>query len=202
MYNILKNKFFVGFVVVLIVNFVDLSAEQKKTWYKDSSGRILIYRAEPSKLEALVAGIISLWGLPFICIGLKPEMYRDTVSGMIGGMFVLGGTAFSGTGIYLLNEWYHDYDSLHKPLIVIDKHGISYEGKEKILWKNLCGYQRFEHIIFTNNGTIYTYSLEITTDVDKFHIYEKKIAITLSKLHQLIDEAYSAYQISKKKFNV
>jgi hypothetical protein len=204
MYSAFKNKFLVSlFAILATTSFGNLSAEQKKTWSKDASDRVLIYRAEPSKLEAAALSFCAIWGLPFIYIGLRPEMNRDAFLRIFGGAFVLCGTLFSGTSLYLLNEWYHDYDSLHKPLIIIDKYGISYEGKDKILWKNVCECQRVNHIVFTNNGTRYWHGLEITTDVEKLQIYENKIAITLPMLFKLIDEAYSAYQASKrKKINV
>jgi len=132
-----KNKCLVSLVLILAsASFGDLLATPK-TWTKDTNGRVLVYRAEPSKLEAVGLGFTTALGLSCGGFGFlipnKPLGERTIV--------VLFGACIAGFGAYGLTQWYHDYDSLYKPLIIMDKHGITYEGKDKVLWKRVCGYE-------------------------------------------------------------
>lgn len=191
----LKNKWLVGLAVILAgTNFSNASANPK-TWTKDASGRVLVYRAEPSKWEAVGLTMLSAFGsgmtLGGACSVFKP---KDNA------LMVVCGSIFTVAGAYGLWCWSHNYNSLFKPLIVMDRGGITYEGKDKVLWKRICGYREMIRTIYHGNGVVtHENYLEISTDVSKFEIRESDIAITLSMLYKLIDESYKAYQELEKE---
>lgn len=191
-----KNKYLVRLVVILaIANFSSVSAAPK-TWTKDASGRVLVYRAEPSKWEAVGLTMMSAFGggitLGGACSVFKP---KDNVAAVVCGSII------TLAGAYGLWCWSHNYNSLFKPLIIMDRGGITYEGKDKILWKKICGYREMVRTIYNEWGIAVSHInyLEISTDVDKFEIFERDIAITLPMLYKLIDESYKAYQELEKE---
>lgn len=195
MYVSFKNKYLTSLVVILACSNSNLSAASK-TWTKDPNGRVLVYRAEPSKWEAAGWTIMSAFGsgLTFggVCSKLKP---KDN------GPAILCGSIITAAGMYGLWRWYHNYDSLFKPLIIMDRGGITYEGKDKILWKKICGYREMVRTTYNEWGVAVAHEnyLEISTDVQKCEIYERDIAITLPMLYKLIDEAYKSYQELEKE---
>lgn len=197
-YAHVKNKYFASLMLILVsASFNAALATQRKAWSKDNSGRVLIYRAEPSTLEVVNGGFSVIMALSFLYIGLYPGI--NNLDRVIKKCCTLLGIFYAGFGIYVLEQLHHEYDSLHKPLVAIDRWGIVYEGKDKILWRNVCRYRRVGHIVFTNNGLRYWHGLEITSDVDTLQIYENKIAITLDMLCDLVDESYDIYKTSKNK---
>lgn len=195
MYASFKNRFLVGLAVILaIVSFNNASANPK-TWTKDASGRVLVYRAEPSKWEAVGLTMMSAFG-GGITLGGACSVFQPKDNAVM----VFCGSIITLAGAYGLWCWSHNYNSLFKPLIVMDRGGITYEGKDKILWKKISGYREMIRTIYHGNGVVtHENYLEISTDVDKFEIREYDIAITLSMLYKLIDESYKAYQELEKE---
>lgn len=202
MYLRLKNKYLAGLVLILAsIGFNDLSAASK-TWAKDESGRVLIYRAEPLKLELLFATGISACGIFVGYFTIKffnlPLLLRNLRIISICALYSLSTT---GLGIWNLNRWYHDYDSLYKPLIIIDKRGIIYEGKKKILWEKVSNYyseldSRLPLRIVTKPSLL---CLRIISDIDELIIHDYEIAITMEELEELVDEFHSEYKNSVKE---
>jgi len=195
MYVGLKNKSLVGLAVILAVASFNNASANPKTWTKDASGRVLVYRADPSKLEAACMGLFTAFGFPFIGASLlehdKPMVNRTIVA--------FAGACISGLGIYGLSLWYHNYSSLFKPLIIMDRSGITYEGKDKISWKRICGYENVRHTVYIDGVRHEDNYLEISTDLDKLQIHERDIAVTLPMLYKLIDESYKEYQKLEKE---
>ncbi len=190
-----KNKFLSGVMTLLVsANFSNVSATSK-TWTKDANGRVLVYRAEPSKLEAAGLMVMTTFGACAILGGVssvfKPKDNR---------LAIFCGSIITTCGAYGLRQWYYNYSSLFKPLIIMDRSGIIYEGKDKILWKKVCGYREMVRTTYNGNGVVtHENYLEISTDINKSEINERDIAITLPMLYKLIDEAYKLYQELEKE---
>lgn len=194
-----KIKYRVIFIAILMnVGFNVLALPEKehvpkKTWTKDTNGRVLIYRAEPSTAEWAFCSAFTAIGLGVSSVGFWPgispydRLPLMICFGAIGSLITIPSAVF-------LKKWYDEYNSLHKPLIIIDKFGITYEGKNKILWKNVCDYRPVERVIYGDGPADHFFYLEISTDVDRLEIYENKIAITWQMLYKLVDEAYKSYQ--------
>jgi hypothetical protein len=189
-----NNKYIVIFMLLTSISFNNLSATPK-TWTKDESGRVLIYRAEPSKLEAFGWTAMSGLGIAMTSGGVCSAFKSNDNLPMI-----FCGGVISAVGIYKLYEWYHNYSSLYKPLIVIDKYGITYEGKNKITWKRVCSYDHELYTVYVNGVRDHDVEyIEISTDTEKLQIMQHNVAITSKMLYKLIDESYKEYQKLEKE---
>ncbi len=200
MYINLKNKYLISVMIFLsILSSAGLLAEPK-TWSKDESGRVLVYRAEPSKAVAVIFGTTTAIGLGISSMGFLPEIPSRERLELIVGFGILGSIISIPSALAFKYLYYDEYNALFKPLIVIDKHGISYEGHDKIAWKNICGYRAVQNIVYGEYGPVNCgYYIEISTDVARLEIPESRTAITWQKLQQLIDEAYKTYQKLEKE---
>lgn len=216
-----------GLVVILAsASFGDVSAESK-TYTKDANGRVLVYRAESLKLDFFRALMATMLGPLFLYDSVTDNIlggliFHNNAINRPRGYFFDKAERFSSGVFGILGmcnavklwKWCCDYDS-YKPVMVIDKYGISYEGRKKILWKRAPQWEHqgsvgdsFSNVFFdllVNPKSFDTRRLTINTDTqsDNLTIYQQDIAITLEELEGLIDEAYSEYKKSEqeKKIN-
>ncbi len=142
-------------------------AESSKGYVKDSQGRTLVYRAQPSWW--LIPSGTLLTGLgAFVTYGAYHEVNPQI---NLNGSLKLGdiwpdlhkvlanirmhiplnnldgtparaikcalGTGITLSGAAILYSWLSNYAKLSKPFIVIDHEGLQYEGKDKINWKDV-----------------------------------------------------------------
>jgi len=199
MYVSFKNKCLISLVLILAtVNFTGLSAVPK-TWTKDSNGRVLVYRAEPSKAVGVIFGLMTATGLGISSVGFWPGIPSRERLLMILGFGTIGSIVSIPSALAFKYLYYDECNLLYKPLIIIDKHGITYDGQAKILWKNVCGYRPIENIIYNDGYTHRDNYIEISTDVDRLQIHEGRTTITWQMLYKLIDEAYKSYQEFEKE---
>jgi hypothetical protein len=100
------------------------------------------------------------------------------------------GAGVTGSGMALLYSYLSNYVKLSTPLIVIDREGLQYEGKNKIFWKDVKSVRVVHETSFNwHNDTgkmKRKYALEIVDAYDKLLISENDIAITVDTLHDLI----------------
>src|SRR5258708_32059979 len=112
----LKNKWLISLMVLVVaVRANDLSAAPK-TWTKDASGRVLIYRAEPSKNDLELAIMLCFSGFGSIWLARYFSRHGELLFGILFGSHGIGLTTVSTCVLYKL---YDDYTSLYRPLIII-----------------------------------------------------------------------------------
>lgn len=144
-----------------------ISAQTPKGYVKDSQGRTLIYRAQPSWWS--IPGGTVLTGLgAFVTYG---AYYEKNPRVYLGGSFKFGvffpdlhkilanipmdiplknlkgkpakaikcalGAGVTLSGVALLYSCLSNYFKLSTPLIVIDQRGLRYEGRDMIYWKDI-----------------------------------------------------------------
>lgn len=204
---------------LFVFSFFCISAESQKGYAKDDQGRILVYRAQPSWWSvpsgAALAGLgayvmhdayyharpkVKMHGS--LSLGdIMPDLHKilarirlyvpidiegkpaRAIKGALGA-----GIALSGVSV--LGSWIYNYAKLSMPLIVIDREGLQYEGKNKIFWKDVKSVRVVCDTSFNwsnDTGKIKRkYALEIVDAYDKLLIGENDIAITVDTLHDLI----------------
>lgn len=189
-----KNEFLVGLVVVLAgASFGDVLATPK-TWAKGANDCVLVYRAQPrpqfgQSAANFMAGMLSSLGVA--CLYVAYTKRKQPAARGVEWMAVkiaIGSFIASLTAEKLYDRY---YNPLFKPLIIIDKYGITYEGKDKMLWKEVREYKLI--------GKNYPDYLEISTDIAILKISKCDIEITIAMLHELVDEAYKSYQELEKE---
>jgi hypothetical protein len=189
MYVRLKKSVINVVLLGVLASFSDITAAPK-TWSKDENGRVLIYRAEPSQIAGALLALMMVGGMSAVGMGLFSGKLENIVFGSIIAI---------PSGLLFKYAYYDEQNALYKPIVVIDKHGITFEGHAKMLWKNVCGYRTVENIIYRDGYTTHEYYLEISTDVDRVNIPENRLAITWQMLYKLVDEAYKSYQEMAKE---
>lgn len=112
---------------------------------------------------------------------------KDTPAKVIKVALGAGVTVF---GASIFAKWLYNYAKLATPLIVIDREGLQYEGKNKIFWKDVKSVRVVHDTSFNwynDTGKLKRkYALEIVDAYDKLLIGENDIAITVDTLHDLI----------------
>lgn len=193
------RKYLASLMVVILftsINGNDYKVTSKKTWTKNESGLVLIYRPAPTGLEATFWTTILGLSMCSIYGGLYSKFFSPDSTGpaVLGGGMV---AIFSG---HVLWELYYDYNLSHRPVIVMDRSGIACEGKDKIFWKNVWNYYIAEHITRDQYGVIvsHRYSFIISTCSQDYEI-DRRLAISLEMLYKLVDEAYKSYKEFEKE---
>jgi hypothetical protein len=198
-----------------------------KGYAKDAHGRTLVYRAKPNwwlipsgSLLTSVGGLITygayhepnprihlsgswklgdIWpDLHKVLSNIQMRIPLNNISGAPAKVIKCGlGAGVTLSGAALLYSYFSNYIKLYTPLIVIDSEGLHYEGKDKIVWKDVKSIRVVRDTSFNwhnNTGNIKeTYALEIVDTFGMLLIAESDIAITVDALYGLIKQYHKRW---------
>ncbi len=181
-------------IFALFWSTVSSADQENKTYEKDEQGRVLIYRSAP-RIIILGSSLICC------CLGLFCLLAPSPQGKEIKKIERCMGLPFLGLGAYILNDWIYTLRSMTKPILILDKEGLWYEGYGNVAWDDIKKLIPAGHVC-RDDGV--QYYLEVVTKLGKqFEIREKKIAISMEELlvltaeycrdisdHPLIDQRY------------
>ncbi len=194
------------FLIFLSFNFYIFTEVPKIGWKKDHNGNVLIYRSH---------SYLHFIGPTFIaCLGIY-LMFKNNSNQNIGMQIIhrLSGLGLASLSGYWLKLLYNRYCDIEKPVIILTKDNITYEGEGFLkygishiggsmyergsgtyAWKSIKKVIHFCRQVNSDNHVVNDDNyLEIITEHGAFRIFENDIQISLYELIELINDFHKIH---------